>query len=96
MIIGKCTICNKEGYVVAHHVCYFPEMIQQVCYSCHRLIHKNGKTSLGGQYKEVKNVTKTLTVSQEMYEVICQLALKEGLPKGRVLEDILKESLARK
>lgn len=38
--LKKCEICGDMAKTVKHHVNYFPEQIQQVCYHCHMLIHK--------------------------------------------------------
>ena len=38
-MIGKCNCCGLEKEVVKHHVSYFPELITQLCKSCHRTEH---------------------------------------------------------
>lgn len=39
--LKKCIICGDMAKVEKHHVNYFPQQIQQVCYHCHQLIHKS-------------------------------------------------------
>jgi len=36
---GKCNNCGEIKTVVKHHVSYFPELIIQLCKSCHRAEH---------------------------------------------------------
>lgn len=42
-LMHKCTICGDIAKTEKHHVNYFPEQIQQICYHCHMLIHKGKK-----------------------------------------------------
>ena len=50
--LKKCSICGDMAKTEKHHVNYFPEQIQQVCYHCHALIHK------GKPYPESKTFYK--------------------------------------
>ena len=37
----KCVLCDTMApRVIRHHVCYFPELVMQVCVSCHNKIGK--------------------------------------------------------
>jgi len=37
----KCAICRDAEASQKHHVCYDPEILVEVCVSCHKLLHKN-------------------------------------------------------
>lgn len=52
--LKKCIICGDMAKTEKHHVNYFPQQIQQICYHCHMTIHK-GKRYPGSQafYKGV-------------------------------------------
>jgi hypothetical protein len=42
--IKQCVLCGTlTDNPIKHHVCYFPEMIQVVCKSCHSGIHQGKK-----------------------------------------------------
>ena len=37
----KCVICRDAEASQKHHVCYDPEILVEVCISCHKVLHKN-------------------------------------------------------
>jgi hypothetical protein len=39
MDIGYCEICHKFGKIVRHHLSYDPEILMDVCHSCHLTLH---------------------------------------------------------
>lgn len=43
LTLKKCCMCGDMAKTEKHHVCYFPEMFQNICYSCHMKTHKGKK-----------------------------------------------------
>ena len=89
-MIGKCFICSKEGKVVKHHVNYFPEQLQQLCYSCHKGFHKNGTTSLHEEYKEFNPIkVKQIWISDEAYEYVRKSSFDSRKPMGKLVSEAI-------
>jgi hypothetical protein len=93
---GKCVICNLEGKVVAHHVCYFPELKQQLCVKCHRKIHGDGSTALSAEFKQFKKTSGQMVfVSDECWEFLRELSFKRRIPMSVLASKILLDKKAK-
>lgn len=95
-MIGKCNDCGKEGKVVKHHVCYFPEQITTICTKCHGKEHTKNNKALTKEAKEFRyghsnGIVMQVDLSDKANEIVTLFKLRNKLKTKQEAINIILE-----